>query len=280
MINFGSTCRRFGLKFRWAVLLSAGMMVAIIAMYCIFPRFEQPNPSSGLFVNELGMEFVWIPAGNHTVVLRRRNDFADEADLTVETRTVPIDGFWISKYELTQEQVHRLNGYYFSTFPGPLLPLENIGSKDVDALCERLKDSANKHGLNVSYRLPNELEWEFACYASPEDELLNLSTSEATQLAWFDVNSRSRTHEVGKLRPNSRGLHDMYGNVWEICETGPDEFYDNGLFGYGTVAKGGSWNSPLPDGVHWNRHLSSARDPVGIIGIRLVMVQERPLSDD
>jgi hypothetical protein len=58
------------------------------------------------------------------------------------------------------------------------------------------------------YRLPTEAQWEYACGGDPAD--LN-------EHAWFAGNSGQVTHPVGKKLTNRFGLHDMLGNVWELC---------------------------------------------------------------
>jgi formylglycine-generating enzyme required for sulfatase activity len=102
----------------------------------------------------------------------------------------------------------------------------------------------------LNYRLPTEAEWEYACRAGGKDELYGRLDS----IAWYEYNSGGQTHPVGdkRKRPNSFGLYDMLGNVWEWCQDRYDKNYyrvspGSGPTGPGTglyrVSRGGSWCS-------------------------------------
>ena len=74
-------------------------------------------------------------------------------------------------------------------------------------------------------------------------------------VAWYKGNSGSQTHEVGdkSMSPNSLGIHDMSGNVWEWCYDAYDSDYytksprnnpkNKGSAGSERVLRGGSWIS-------------------------------------
>ena len=47
------------------------------------------------------------------------------------------------------------------------------------------------------------------------------------EVAWYWDNSEEKTHPVGMKKPNAWGLHDMHGNLWEMCE----DWYDDDLSG-------------------------------------------------
>lgn len=83
------------------------------------------------------------------------------------------------------------------------------------------------------YRLPTESEWELACGPAPDD---------LSEHAWFSENSGGKTQEAGQKQPNSHGLYDMLGNLWEYCDNPFSEDRPNRA-----VSRGGAWNSPADD---------------------------------
>lgn len=71
--------------------------------------------------------------------------------------------------------------------------------------------------LWMGCRLPTEAEWEYACGAGAaapwccEDEL------SLGRHAWYSQNAGDELHEVGTRAPNTLGLFDLHGDVWEWC---------------------------------------------------------------
>jgi formylglycine-generating enzyme required for sulfatase activity len=66
------------------------------------------------------------------------------------------------------------------------------------------------------YRLPSEVEWEYACRAgSTTSYHFGDDAGELANYAWYLDNSAEDTHPVCLKKPNRLGLHDMHGNVSE-----------------------------------------------------------------
>jgi formylglycine-generating enzyme required for sulfatase activity len=72
----------------------------------------------------------------------------------------------------------------------------------------------------IFYRLPTEIEWEYASKAGTE-----IPADKLTDYAWFKGNSNEKYQQVGLKKPNAFGLHDMLGNVSEWVLDHYDEVY-------------------------------------------------------
>ena len=152
------------------------------------------------------MEFVWIPPGEFR--MGSTSSRADD-DERPRTRVRISEGFYLGKYEVTQELYQAVMGTNPSHFSGcDRCPVEEVSWDDAQEFVERL----NARSAGTSYRLPTEAEWEYAARAGtrgddyPED---------LDAIAWHEGNSGDRTRPVGQKAPNAWGLHDMLGNVYE-----------------------------------------------------------------
>ena len=147
-------------------------------------------------------------------------------------------GLWFGKTEVTQAQWEAVMGANPSWFKGPDNPVENVSWDDCQEFLRRLNALPSVKASGMTFRLPTEEEWEYACRAGATGQFCKLADgTEITedtlgQVAWFEDNADGKTHPVGQKEPNAFGLYDMHGNVWEWTSTADGEDRDD---------RGGSW---------------------------------------
>lgn len=212
------------------------------------PITSQTLAFEGLYVtNSLGMMFSLVPAGEF--VMGSTVGGSDERPPHRVRITKPL---YLGVYEVTQGQYQRVMGTNPSYFKGdPQRPVERVSWDDAVAFCDKLSALPEERSAGRAYRLPTEAEWEYACRAGTTTKWsFGDDESAFGEYAWYLDNSRGTTHPVGQKKPNTWGLHDMHGNVYEWCqdwyksdyyEESPTEDPPGSSTGSPRVLRGGEW---------------------------------------
>ena len=154
-------------------------------------------------------EMVWVEGGSFSM----GSDAAVASRSEKPAHQVTLDGFHIGKYEVSQELFEEVMGWNNSYFPGKGYPVNNISWWNIQLFLDRLNGMTGKQ-----FRLPTEAEWEYAAKGGQKSKDYQYSGSnKIDEVAWYAGNSARRPHPSGKKKPNELGLHDMTGNLWELC---------------------------------------------------------------
>lgn len=200
--------------------------------------------------------------------------------------TVKIDGFYMTKLEVTQELWEAIMGRNPSMFKnGKDYPVDNVSWNDCQEFIRKLNQATNLH-----FDLPTEAQWEYAARGGKNaDKYIYAGDNEIDSVAWYKNPQAEQvlvgTMPVGSKYPNILGLFDMSGNVMEWCkdkmgaysaaeQTNPTGPTDGSTY----VLRGGSWDSPAKSCRVTARYGSNPMYRMKTFGLRLVLSIEEGAS--
>jgi formylglycine-generating enzyme required for sulfatase activity len=203
-----------------SVLLLAVLLVIIVPApretNCGIGKSPTPTPPV--------RDMVWVPGGAFTM----GSDNADSSALDNEKpqRSVSVEGFWISRTEVTNAQYLRCveaEGHP-CTVPGndSYSKPESADLPVVDVTWEQ----ANAYARWVGGRLPTEAEWEKACRGTDARNYPWGDELPTNELANYNRPKTGAVTKVGSypLGESPYGLLDMAGNVWEWTSSQPGDY--------------------------------------------------------
>jgi len=158
----------------------------------------------------------------------------------------------MAKYEVTQEQYEAIVGTNPAEFKGARHPVGNMSWDDAQEFIGKLNEKFKNQ--KVRFRLPSEAEWEYSCRAGTT--AYNSRNTLPTQEAPSSSRNQSGTKPVGSFPPNSFGLYDLHGNVFEWCDDyfgpyskasndGTAQLTRQSLASEVRVIRGGDWNGDV-----------------------------------
>ncbi len=235
------------------------------------------------WINKIGMEFVLIKPGN--MVAGEFKPTVGKPDQGVPpelykkaiemARKAAMPGFtvkikqcyYIGKFEVTQQQWTKVMGNNPSVFKSDTSknhPVENITWNDARKFIKKLNAMDRIH----VYRMPTEFEWEYAARAGAKDDI-----------PWKEIQasavlSGTTPAAIGTKKPNTWGLYDMLGNVWEWVL----DYYNEKIFadpiplqsGKEHVLKGASFTGDVKNATY----MTHAAGPGNGFDIGLRVVRE------
>ncbi|NBR07640.1 MAG: hypothetical protein EBT92_18010 [Planctomycetes bacterium] len=193
--------------------------------------------------NGVTLDLSLIPSGSFLMgsPLSEKNRFVNE---TLHKVTI-TKSFYLGSITITQEQWELLMGNNPSYLKNPKFPVTDVSWND----CHRFIDKLNAL-TSGGFRLPTEAEWEYACRAGTTTATYfgeTMSTENANvritaplnplpgqnakpKVAFGEVDTVNFSSGInyhrpqpvlkptGLYPPNSFGLYDMHGNIWEWCK--------------------------------------------------------------
>ncbi len=171
----------------------------------------------------LSMSFCYCAPGTFTMGSplseAERGDDENQVEVTISR------GFWMSQYEVTQDQWVAVMETNPSFTKGGDHPVDGVSWEDAVTFVQRL-NALSPEGKKWQFALPTEAQWEYACRAATQTpfsfgSVLTGSAANCNGEQPYGIGVGGRkgdgSAKVGSYSPNPWGLFDMHGNVEEWC---------------------------------------------------------------
>jgi formylglycine-generating enzyme required for sulfatase activity len=200
--------------------------------------------------------YVYIPAGSFLMGCVPADTKCEEHEKPQHPVKL-TKSLWMGETEVTVEAFKRFLEMTDPKKKLPRAPVEHEGWRTTNLPMPAFTfDDAAAFCKWAGGRLPTEAEWEYAARAGKAGEIVPLSAENAREKANFTGKKGNDRFDyvagVKQFDPNSFGLFDMFGNLWEMTA----DYYDKGYYaespaedpkgpsgGKERVLRGGSWDS-------------------------------------
>ncbi|HLP78152.1 MAG TPA: formylglycine-generating enzyme family protein [Candidatus Paceibacterota bacterium] len=186
---------------------------------------------------------VWIPPGTF-LMGSPTNEQGHSANEGPQTQVTLTEGFLMGRYEVRYAEMLAYVTNYVGNTNGAAtftqMPATMVSWSNAVAYCALRTDYERAQGMippDWAYRLPTEVEWEYACRAGTTTPF-NLGSELRHDAVRMDANFNGSVPyptnvvpvappiavftNVGSFAPNAFGLYDMHGNEVEWCmDTAP-----------------------------------------------------------
>ena len=203
---------------------------------------------------------VRIEPGTFRMGDTQNEGWPDERPVHLVTITRP---FLLGETPVTQKQWRAIMGSNPTVRTTLSAPVTNVSWFNAIAFCNALsrrEDLEECYAIDNDivttpydlacrgYRLPTEAEWEYAARAGTD--FLYSGSDDPREVGWISANSRNKIHSTKRLQPNSWGLYDMTGNIWEWCWDWYGRYIQASItnpvgvsIGSDRVIRGGGWST-------------------------------------